>query len=297
MNLPLTCGKSKTQADSSSQKRKPLQWFRFYAEAVDDPKVQRLPPHLFKTWINLLCIASQSGGTLPSLDDLAFRLRMSSHDAEQQISDLILAGLIDITEAGRSPHNWSGRQFQSDCSTERVKKHRRNKAATLCNVSETASETPPEQSRAETEQKQTVCADEIPPDGQPGWQNLKLALNGSTEAMIADVQRFMGPVSRRADAVNWLTGTVSAFGSSRTAQAWTIVTAKMAKGELVPNPLPLWSRTAKGLRADDAQSPMPAFKSFRQMESDEASARKRKLIETSRRIAEERDREIAHGRA
>lgn len=270
-------GKIKTRQADYNQKRKALPWFRFYAEAIDDPKVQRLAPNLFKTWVNLLCIASQSGGILPSIDDIAFRLRMSVHDAEQQISDLILAGLLDITESGRSPHNWSGRQFQSDCSTERVKKHRRNKAATLCNVSETASETPPEQSiaehsRAETEQKQTVCADEIPPDGQPGWQNLKLALNGSTEAMIADVQRFMGPVSRRADAVNWLTGTVSAFGSSRTAQAWTIVTAKMAMGELVPNPLPLWSRTAKGLKGDDAPTAAPAFKSFRQQDAEGARA-------------------------
>lgn len=106
-----------------------------------------------------------------------------------------------------------------------------------------------------------------------GWQELKSALNGSTEAMIADVQRFMGPIARRTDAVNWLTGTVSAFGSSRTAQAWTIVVAKMAKGELVPNPLPLWSRTAKGLRADDAQAaPAPAFKSFRQQDAEGARA-------------------------
>ena len=146
-------GKIKTRQADYNQKRKALPWFRFYAEAIDDPKVQRLAPNLFKTWVNLLCIASQSGGILPSIDDIAFRLRMSVHDAEQQISDLILAGLIDITDAGRSPHNWSGRQFQSDCSTERVRKHRRNKVETQCNVSETPDEAPPEQSRAETEQK------------------------------------------------------------------------------------------------------------------------------------------------
>ena len=47
-------------------------WFRFYDEALDDPKVQRLAPHLFKTWINLLCLASKEDGTMPSNDDIAF---------------------------------------------------------------------------------------------------------------------------------------------------------------------------------------------------------------------------------
>lgn len=145
-NLAVVRGKNKTS---------PLPWFRFYTEALDDPKVQRLPPHLFKTWVNLLCLASQNNGDLPSLDDIAFRLRLSAQDAEQQISELVLAGLIDITPHGRTPHNWSKRQYVSDNSTDRVRKHRQKKAETPCNVSETASETTPEQSRADTDQSRT----------------------------------------------------------------------------------------------------------------------------------------------
>lgn len=34
--------------DHEKSKPEPRRWFRFYAEALDDPKVQRLPPHLFK---------------------------------------------------------------------------------------------------------------------------------------------------------------------------------------------------------------------------------------------------------
>lgn len=136
---------------------KPLPWFRFYTEALDDPKVQRLAPHLFKAWVNLLCLAGQNNGQLPSIDDIAFRLRLSAQDAEQQISDLILAGLIDITETGRAPHNWSRRQFLSDRSTDRVKKHREKKAETACNVSETATETPPD---TDTEQIQSIPEEE-----------------------------------------------------------------------------------------------------------------------------------------
>jgi hypothetical protein len=130
-------------------------WFRAYSEALDDPKVQRLHPTLFKAWFNLLCLASQHDGVLPSNDDIAFRLRVSAQDAQGYIDELILAGLIDIRADGaRTPHNWETRQFVSDTSTERVRKHRKRKHKTDGNVDETFHGTPPEQSRAETEQTQ-----------------------------------------------------------------------------------------------------------------------------------------------
>lgn len=127
-------------------------WFRAYSEALDDPKVQRLHPTLFKAWFNLLCLACQHDGTLPSNDDIAFRLRVSVQDAQSYMDELIMAGLIDIRPDGsRTPHNWETRQFVSDSSTERVRKHRKRKQKTEGNVDETFHETPPEQSRAETD--------------------------------------------------------------------------------------------------------------------------------------------------
>ena len=50
-------------------------WFRLYEEALEDPTVQRLPPPVFKGWINLLCIASKYDGMLPDFKILAFMLR------------------------------------------------------------------------------------------------------------------------------------------------------------------------------------------------------------------------------
>lgn len=113
-------------------------WFRYYDEALDDPKVQRLSGDLFKTWINLLCLASKSGGKLPSNDDIAFRLRISVQDAQLRTEDLIMAGLIDIgPDRALSMHGWTERQYVSDTSSERVRKHRKNKAETPCNDGET----------------------------------------------------------------------------------------------------------------------------------------------------------------
>lgn len=60
-------------------------------QALDDPKVQRLAPHNFRVWVNLLCISSKDGGMLPSAADIAFKLRMSELDAKTSVEDLIMA--------------------------------------------------------------------------------------------------------------------------------------------------------------------------------------------------------------
>lgn len=80
-----------------------------------------------------------------------------------------------------------------------------------------------------------------------GYSDLKSAFNGSTEAMLADVQRFMGPLADRQNAINWLTGTLTRYGEERTVEAWTIVTAAAGKGRAVANPLAFWAKTAGGI--------------------------------------------------
>ena len=115
-------------------------WFRFYDSALDDPKVQKLPPELFKIWVNLLCVASRNDGVLPALEDLAFMLRKDEDTLAQVLGELQRLGLIDAFEQGLTPHNWSTRQYQSDNSAERVRKHRESKrhsnvsTVTECNV-------------------------------------------------------------------------------------------------------------------------------------------------------------------
>lgn len=130
-------------------------WFRFYDEALNDKKVQRLAPHLFKTWINLLCLASKSKGKLPCDDDISFELRISVQDARQQLEDLVLAGLVDIMPDGsREPHNWQERQFTSDTSQERTRKYRERLKGKSCDVTVTPDVTTPEsESYSDTDTK------------------------------------------------------------------------------------------------------------------------------------------------
>jgi hypothetical protein len=123
-------------------------WFRFYDEVVNDPKVQRLSGDKFKTWVNLLCLASGNGGILPSVSDMSFALRISEQKLGTIIQEFCEMQLIDkIEPSGFAPHNWNGRQFKSDVSNDRVKRFRerkRNVTPSNGNAPSTVTETPPE---------------------------------------------------------------------------------------------------------------------------------------------------------
>ncbi len=103
-------------------------WFRVYNDVVDDPKVQRLEPSLFKALINLWCLTSAYNGVLPPIDEIAFKLRMKPQKAQRVLNALKAAGLLEDDNTGTHPHNWIGRQFKSDVgdptAAERMRRHR-----------------------------------------------------------------------------------------------------------------------------------------------------------------------------
>ena len=137
-----------------------MKWFRFHTEALNDPKVQRLPAQLFRQWVNLLCVAAEregdDWGTLPSVPALAYQLRKSETSTTVLLASLIAAGLIDDDGETYRIHNWDKRQYKSDDVTARVKRHRKQDG----NVSRNGTETPPE---TDTEQTQTTDGRRIDP--------------------------------------------------------------------------------------------------------------------------------------
>lgn len=134
------------------------QWFRMYGEVLNDPKVQKLPPELFKVWVNALCVACNNNGTLhETLEDVSFALRMPLHETKTAFHELEKVGLLVTVGETFQFKNWKKRQYKSDVSTERVKRHRKQ--------SRNVSETPPEQiqNRTDTEQnKELEGAEEAP---------------------------------------------------------------------------------------------------------------------------------------
>jgi hypothetical protein len=107
-----------------------VEWFRVYVTLKDDPKVQLLPAELFRFLVNSWCVARQHDGLLPDAGTLAFQLRVTETQATEYLHALVECGLVDRTDLGLMPHNWNTRQYVSDASTSRVRRHR-EKAATL----------------------------------------------------------------------------------------------------------------------------------------------------------------------
>lgn len=112
-------------------------WWRAHDEAVDDPKLCLLSDRAHRAWFNLCCLTSANGGTFPNVKVILLKLRLSKVRLASVLAELKEAGLIDEDETGVRPHNWNGRQFKSDVSTERVKQHRERQR----NVSVTPPET------------------------------------------------------------------------------------------------------------------------------------------------------------
>lgn len=106
-------------------------WFRFYDDAINDPKILKLSDKSYRIWVGLLCLASKNEGRLPLFEDMAIMLRMKPEKLQPEIEILITSGLIDHDDSGMRPHNWEGRQYKTDSSdptaASRAKKYRDKK--------------------------------------------------------------------------------------------------------------------------------------------------------------------------
>lgn len=166
-------------------------WFRFYSEAMRDPKVAGLSDPLFRLWMDLLCVASDNDGLIPPLDDLKHILRRRLDHLSRGLDDLIRARLMVSLEYGYKPNGWDKRQYKSDTSTDRVAKHRekRNVSETSPDT-ETESDTDAEVAKATKPRTRKVHADK--PDGIDGsvWSDfLKQRKTPFTQTALAGFQR------------------------------------------------------------------------------------------------------------
>lgn len=100
-------------------------WFRMYAEFANDPKVQMLSETDQRRYIMLLCIRCNGDVTLHD-SEVAFQLRISNDDW------LVTKGILvakNLVTDDNKPTAWDKRQYSSDSSVERVRKHRDQKKA------------------------------------------------------------------------------------------------------------------------------------------------------------------------
>ena len=101
-------------------------WFRFYRKTVNNPKAQRLRPELFKAWVNILC-STDNEGRLPTINDLAFTLRIAESKVRDLVQSLVDARLLRDFGAEIIAHDWNDHNYDSDAdptATERKRKSR-----------------------------------------------------------------------------------------------------------------------------------------------------------------------------
>lgn len=139
-------------------------WFRMYAEFANDPKVQMMSEAYQRRLLILLCMRCNGNVTLQD-EQVAFQLRIETSEWVKTKAEFIQRGFIDELN---NVLNWDKRQYRSDSSLERVKRHReakKTKDVTPCNVTVTPPDT--EQNRAEAEKKNRLKNKLILPDWLP----------------------------------------------------------------------------------------------------------------------------------
>lgn len=140
-------------------------WFRMYAEFSHDIKIQMMSESYQRRFVMLMCMKCNAPVTLHvtknfSDDEIAFNLRISLDEWMLTKATFIQKGFIDCNN---KIMNWDKRQFISDSSNTRVKRHRerkkqeRNKAneTVMSNVTCNVTVTPPD-TDTDTDNKQTT---------------------------------------------------------------------------------------------------------------------------------------------
>ena len=109
-----------------TKRAQPLPWFRMYHEAVDDEKLRLLAFEDRWHYVAILCC--KCAGIIDSNTDPAMLERKLSVKMGVQVRELeeIKRRLMEVNliDENWQPESWDKRQFRSDHSTERVRKHR-----------------------------------------------------------------------------------------------------------------------------------------------------------------------------
>jgi hypothetical protein len=109
-------------------------WFRLYSEFATDHKIQMLSEADQRRFVMLLCLRCSNGDVTLHDSEVAFQLRISEAEWQQTKRELVTRNMID---SSNRVLNWEKRQFISDSSAARVRRHR-DKAKQACNVTVTA---------------------------------------------------------------------------------------------------------------------------------------------------------------
>lgn len=120
-------------AKSDSQRKAYLGFYvKLYISSLDDIKIRQMDAETRCFWMDALMLAKGSHGVLPSLREIAFRLRMPEAEARSHIMALVSLELVDEDHLDGGVvwtiHAWDKWQ-RDNRSTPRVKRFRERRKA------------------------------------------------------------------------------------------------------------------------------------------------------------------------
>ena len=103
-------------------------WIKAYYEILDDPKMGRLSDHIWRRAIEFFLLAGEAGngGYLPSLSDMAWRLRATDDDVLDCLEALQKVDVVNETDNGWMVTHFAERQ-DAPSNAERQARYRERK--------------------------------------------------------------------------------------------------------------------------------------------------------------------------
>ena len=101
-------------------------WIKLYHEILEDPKMGPLSDRLWRRTIECFLLAgdNHNEGNLPSLQDMAWRLRVNSEILESDLMELANVGILEQTEGNWKVAKFAERQ-RKRTSAERMQEYRK----------------------------------------------------------------------------------------------------------------------------------------------------------------------------
>jgi hypothetical protein len=100
-------------------------WAKLWIEMLDDPKVARLDDHLWRRWVEMILLGKECDncGFLPSVSDMAWRLRTTDAEICADLEALAECGLLSLENGAWHVINFMKRQ-EAMTDADRQRRHR-----------------------------------------------------------------------------------------------------------------------------------------------------------------------------
>jgi hypothetical protein len=239
-------------------------WFRFYNDAVNDPKIARLSDKMFRAWVAMLCFASKNEGVIPK-QDVGFLLRLSEKGAASVVDYLLEHNLLEDRGDVVTPHNWYARQYKSDVTdptaADRQKRYRKKRNADRNGtVTQTVTVTATRSEQSRSEQK-----------------------IDSADAVHAEFLLVAKTTAEDHDLFGSHYGIQGMLGRGFSRETILAGAANAMRGKARP---PTWNYFAKCIESENEQRSAPAKKEINNGTSGNVLAAADKLVERMRQFDE-----------